>query len=136
MTSYLGFGIRLASQVIFQYNMADLLHLVGLGLLPFGLQVQNLLHALTEKDVMTASNALAESEVLEQAPQAVKGNIGVGGPAQDFFENLLCRHPFLLLAEEGYHGSAPRGGRKGQARGPLLLLPADYQPRLPTVQFN
>ena len=38
ITSYLGFGIRLASHSVFQYNMPDLLDLVGLRLLAFGLQ--------------------------------------------------------------------------------------------------
>jgi len=47
----LGFGIGLASQTVFQYNMADLLYLIRLRLVPFRLKVQNFLHSLSEKDV-------------------------------------------------------------------------------------
>ena len=66
--------------------MADLLDLIGLGLVPLGLKVQNLLHSVPEKDVMTPSNSLAESEVLQHAAQPVKGNIGVGRSPQNLLK--------------------------------------------------
>jgi hypothetical protein len=92
----LGFGIGLASQTVFQYNMADLLYLIRLRLVPFRLKVQDFLHSFSEKNVVTASNSFAESEVLQQSAQSVKRNIGVGRPPQYLLENLLCCRQSLL----------------------------------------
>ncbi len=72
--------------------MADLLHLVRFCVVPFGLQVQNLIHAFPIEDVMTASNSLAESEVFQHPPQSVEGNVGIGRPPQNLFEDFLRRH--------------------------------------------
>ena len=60
MTSYL--GIYTASQLVLQYNMPDLLHLIGFGFAALGLQVQDFLDTLFPENVMTAANSLSETQ--------------------------------------------------------------------------
>ena len=57
--------------------MADLFYLIGLRLIPFWLEIQNLLDSLPEKDVMTAVNSLTKSEPAQHTPQPVKWNVSV-----------------------------------------------------------
>jgi hypothetical protein len=92
--------------------MADLLYLIRLRLVPFRLKVQNLLHSRSGKDVVTASNSLAESEVFQHAAQSVTGNIGVGGPPQDLLENLLRRHQSPLSSRKVITTVRPLAQRK------------------------
>lgn len=65
MTSYLGIG--LVSQSVLQYNMTDLLDLVGLGLVPLGLQVQDFLDPFLPVDVMASADALSEARFQQES---------------------------------------------------------------------
>ena len=52
--------------------MADLLDLVGLPLVAFGLQVENFLYSFTRKDVVASPNSLAEAKIQQDAPQNIQ----------------------------------------------------------------
>lgn len=75
ITSYLvTFTIR-SSESIPQNHAAHLFDLIGLGLCPFGLEIQNLIHARLSKDVVTTTNPLVKPQVLQQSTQTGKGNV-------------------------------------------------------------
>ena len=50
--------------MIFQYNMANLLHLVGLALRAFRLQIQDLFYAAPRENVMASPNTLLKTKRL------------------------------------------------------------------------
>lgn len=117
MISYLGFVIGFRPQAVFQYNMAGLPHLVRFCPVPFGLQVQDLLHAFLVKDMMTSSHPLAESEDFQHTPQSVEGNVGVERPPQNPFKHLLRRHHAPLSRKKIITITQAAAHAKSKARG-------------------
>jgi hypothetical protein len=82
--------------------MADLLDLIGLGLAPLGLQVEDFLDPISPEDVVTASNALAKAQVQQKPAQPRKRNVCVGRAAKNLPKNLVRLGQFT--APSGWEG--------------------------------
>jgi hypothetical protein len=87
ITSY--FGVTLASQLVFQYNMTNVSHLIGFGFGAHGLQVKNLLHPVPPKDVMASFYSLSKTQSREEVLQVGKTDVRVGRSAQNLLQNFV-----------------------------------------------
>ncbi len=66
-----------------QDDGADLPNLIGLGLASVPLNVDQLFDSVTVKEVVTSTDALAETQMAEEPTQVFKAHVGVGASAQD-----------------------------------------------------
>src|SRR5208282_3984893 len=87
MTSYL--SIQLSGKTIFDYNMANLLHLVRLALRALRLQIQDLFYAIPREDVVAPSNSLLKAKCFQDALHSCEWNICVSVSAEDLIENFF-----------------------------------------------
>src|SRR3990167_6728190 len=84
MTSYLdSVSIAASGQFVPDDDVANLAHLVGLGLLAVGLEVQDSLHALMDEQEIAATNGLLESEPPKQVAQFVETDGSIRRAAKD-----------------------------------------------------
>ena len=92
-------AIGSSRQPVFHDHGPHLLELIGLRVPALRLQIQDLLDAGPGEDVMTAANALVESEAAEQAAQPVERNAGIRSAAEDLDEKRVAFDHDGSLAE-------------------------------------
>src|SRR5712691_2111729 len=83
-------------QLVGQYNMPDLFHLIGLALRAFCLKIQDFRDTLFCEDVMAPADSFFEAEGLEKLPHRAKRYIRIRVAAQDLFKRFFgSRHSYL-----------------------------------------
>src|SRR6266403_4572357 len=108
MISYLGIGF--SRQVVVDYNIPDLFHLVRFALPGMRLQVEDFGNGIAEKDVVAALDALLKTETLQKLHHAGNGIFASAPPLRIWSRSLFARHGGLSAeasrkaATTGKHG--------------------------------
>src|SRR5215475_373658 len=87
MTSYL--GIQTLRKSISEYNMANLLHLIGLTFRAQRLQVENFFHTSHREYVMAAFDSFLESDAFQKVDQVRERQVRIRCAAQHSLESFL-----------------------------------------------
>src|SRR5260221_5198881 len=91
MISYL--DIRPSRQSIVDYNIPNLLHLIGFALPGTLLEVQDLGHSIAKKNVMASFHSFLKAKALQQLHQARKWDVCVAIPSQNSIQQFVdTRH--------------------------------------------
>jgi hypothetical protein len=76
------YSLVISGKTVLDYNISNLLDLVGLGLATPGLKIQNLFDILASEHMTGATNPLFEAEPHHQVAQVLKADIRIGGASQ------------------------------------------------------
>src|SRR5260370_5099348 len=91
MISYL--AVIGSCQLVRQYNMPYLFHLIGLALRTFWLKIQDFSNTLFRENMMAATESFFKAQPQEKLPHRAKRNIRIRVAAQDLFERFVgTRH--------------------------------------------
>jgi hypothetical protein len=88
MISYLDIGF--SRQPVIDYNISDLLYLIGFALVARRLQVENFDDSLAEKNVMASFNAFLKTQQLQELSHAGKRDIRIRVASEDLVEEFVC----------------------------------------------
>ena len=108
-------------ELVFQEKIADLPHLIRLGLSASGLNVDDFLHAVTGKDaVAPAPRAAGEAGALQDEAEILEAEVRIGAAFEKFadgFPNAAHRGTFSILDTTTVMAGvcARRIGRAGRA---------------------
>jgi hypothetical protein len=75
--------------VIFQDEIPDLLDLIGFPLSAFGLEIENLLNTIHEKNMVIALDSFTETKPFEQCTQRFERDVRIRSTHQYMFEELF-----------------------------------------------
>jgi hypothetical protein len=87
MISYL--DIRSSRQLIIDYNIPDLLDLVGFTFVASGLQVQYFCHAIADKNVVASFDAFLETQTFQECDHSSKWDVRIRTAPKNLVEKFL-----------------------------------------------
>jgi hypothetical protein len=88
MISYL--DIRSSRQSVIDYNIADLLDLVGFTFVACGLQVQDFCHAIADENVVAPFNAFLKTKTLQECNHSSKRDVRIRTASKNLVEKFLA----------------------------------------------
>jgi hypothetical protein len=88
MISYL--DIRSSRQLIIDYNIADLLDLVGFAFVAGRLQVQDFCHAIADQNVVASFNAFLKAQTFQEGDHSSKRDVRIRAASKNLVEKLLA----------------------------------------------
>jgi hypothetical protein len=87
MISYL--DIRSSRQPVIDYNIADLLDLVGFTFVASGLQVRYFHHAIADKNVVASFDAFLKTQAFQECDHSSKRDVRIRTASENLVEKFL-----------------------------------------------